>query len=125
MFLIDTNIFLEIMLQQEKKEKCKRFLRENIGKLKISDFSLHSIGVILFKLGKLDYFGKFIEDILPNIDLLALDIDLYKNLPKIVEEMNLDFDDSYHYLLAKSNKLKIVTMDSDFEKIKDVEIIFL
>lgn len=49
MFLIDTNIFLEILLKQDKKEKCKKLLYENIGNLHITDFSLHSIGVILFR----------------------------------------------------------------------------
>lgn len=43
MFLIDTNIFLEILLAQNKKEICKDFLNFNIGKLYITDFSLHSI----------------------------------------------------------------------------------
>jgi len=51
MFLIDTNIFLEILLEQEKKEDCKKFLNDHIGNLHITDFSLHSIGVILFKQG--------------------------------------------------------------------------
>ena len=52
MFLVDTNIFLEILLGQRKKEEAKKFLSENIGRLYITDFSLHSIGVILFKLKK-------------------------------------------------------------------------
>ncbi len=44
--LIDTNIFLEILLDQEKKNICKEFLNYNIDHLFLSDFSLHSIGVI-------------------------------------------------------------------------------
>lgn len=45
MFLVDTNIFLEILLGQDKKEDCKKFLNNNIENLNITDFSLHSIGV--------------------------------------------------------------------------------
>ena len=52
-FLFDTNIFLEILLDQEKKEDCKKLLNENIGNIYLSDFSLHSIGVILLKKKKL------------------------------------------------------------------------
>ena len=52
-FLFDTNIFLEILLDQEKKDVCKKLLNDNIGKIFLSDFSLHSIGVILFKQKKL------------------------------------------------------------------------
>lgn len=61
MFLADTNIFLEILLEQDKKEECKRFLINNIGNLSITDFSLHSIGVILFRYNKEDIFQKFVE----------------------------------------------------------------
>ena len=46
-YLLDTNIFLEILLNQDKKEKAKMFIFDNIERLFISDFSLHSIGVIL------------------------------------------------------------------------------
>jgi predicted nucleic acid-binding protein len=31
MFLVDTNIFLEILLGQDKKEVCKRFLARILG----------------------------------------------------------------------------------------------
>lgn len=48
MYLADTNIFLEVLLAQDKRKECKNLLEENRGKLSISDFSLHSIGVILF-----------------------------------------------------------------------------
>jgi len=37
--------------------------------------------------------------------------------------MNLDFDDAYQYSVAKYYGLKIVTMDRDFERIKDLEIL--
>ena len=52
MYLIDTNVFPEVLLAQEKRELCKNFLNANIGSLYISDFSLHSIGVILFRNGE-------------------------------------------------------------------------
>jgi len=52
MFLVDTNVFLEILLSQEKEETCKSFLDDNIGKLHVTDFSLHSIGVIPFRYDK-------------------------------------------------------------------------
>jgi predicted nucleic acid-binding protein len=49
MYLADTNIFLEILLKQDKSVICKAFLYKNIDSIHISDFTLHSIGVILFK----------------------------------------------------------------------------
>jgi len=125
MFLVDMNVFLEVLLSQDKKEDCKRFLDKNIQNLNITDFSLHSIGVILFRYGKENIFQKFIEDVIPNTRLLSLPIELYREVVNVRKSLNLDFDDAYQYSIAKYHKLKVVTMDKDFERIKDVEIVFL
>jgi len=126
MYLVDTNIFLEILLAQKKKEKCKEFLNTNIKELYISDFSLHSIGVILFRSNKEDVFQKFVNDIIPNIEIITLPKDLYKDLSEVKRTFKLDFDDAYQYKIAKEYGLKIVSMDKDFEKVKDeVNVIFL
>lgn len=125
MFLVDTNVFLEILLRQDKKESCKKFLDNNIGNLNITDFSLHSIGVILFRYGKEDIFQKFVEDVMPNIKLLLLPVELYKEVVNVRKSLNLDFDDAYQYATAKYYGLKIVTMDKDFERIADAEILFI
>jgi len=124
MFLVDTNIFLEMLLEQDKKEDCIGFLENNIGNLNITDFSLHSIGVVLFKYGKEDAFQKFVEDVIPNIKLLSLPMELYGDVVSARKSLNLDFDDAYQYSLAKYHGLKIVTMDKDFDRIKDVEVLF-
>ena len=83
MFLVDTNIFLEILLEQEKKEKCKQFLQDNADMLCMTDFSLHSIGVILFRFGKEKDFQKFIRDVLPKVNLLTLPLGLYDESPQV------------------------------------------
>lgn len=44
----------------------------------------------------------------------------------LVDTMNLfklDFDDAYQYSLAKLYNFKIVSMDKDFLKISDIEVI--
>ena len=125
MFLVDTNVFLEILLKRDKKEDCKKFLDDNIGDLNITDFSLHSIGVILFRYGKEEVFRRFIEDIMPNIKLLSLPMELYKEVINVRKNLNLDFDDAYQYSVAKYYGLKVATMDRDFERIKDLEVLFL
>ena len=125
MFLADTNIFLEILFGQDKKEACKTFLISNIGDLSITDFSLHSIGVILFRYNKEDIFRKFVEDVMPDARLLTLPMELYNDVVNVRKSLNLDFDDAYQYSVAKYYGLKVATMDKDFEKIEDVEILFL
>ena len=44
MFLLDTNVFLEVLLGQEKRGRCRDFLNGNTGDLNVTDFTLHSIG---------------------------------------------------------------------------------
>ncbi len=118
--LVDTNIFLEILLNQEKKELCKDFLQENIDNLSISDFSLHSIGVILLRNKKEKTFSKFLKDILPKISVLTLTKEKYIEILKFSKKYNLDFDDSYQACLSVDKNLEIITMDKDFKKIADI-----
>lgn len=40
-------------------------------------------------------------------------------------KLKLDFDDAYQYCTAKYYGLKLVTMDKDFKKVEDVEVLFL
>ncbi|WP_413910898.1 PIN domain-containing protein [Desulfobacula sp.] len=62
---------------------------------------------------------------MPDIRLLSLPMELYKGVVNVRKNLNLDFDDAYQYNAAKYYGLQVVTMDKDFEKIKDVEILFL
>ncbi len=118
-FLVDSNIWLERLLDQEKSNDVKQFLNDvPSSNLAISDFSLHSIGVILFHLKKEEAFTKFTTDIFrnENVQLLSLSGMDHVEMPSIRKKFKLDFDDSYQYLIAKKYKLKIVSFDKDFLK---------
>jgi uncharacterized protein len=124
-YLVDTNIFLEILLSQSKKEKCKSFLQENSGSLFISDFSFHSIAVILFRFKAYDVLLKFVRDI-ESIEILSLSKKQLDAVTQHSKEFNLDFDDSYQLEVMKNFKLKFKTMDHDFKRVtKNFEIEFL
>jgi len=110
MYLVDTNVFLEILLTQEKQDACRKFLEANVGSLYISDFSLHSIGVILFRNNKEEIFNKFLKDIIPNLEIATLPKMSYEDLADIKKKLGLDFDDAYQYHVARKHNLKIVTM---------------
>ncbi len=126
MYLIDTNIFLEILLGQERKGICKDFLDTSTEGLYISDFSLHSIGVILFKNDKKNVFREFVNDVIPRIEIITLPKEAYEGLADIKDNLGLDFDDTYQFNVAEEHDLKIVTMDKDFEKAKNrIDVIFL
>ncbi|MBI5038804.1 MAG: PIN domain-containing protein [Nitrospirae bacterium] len=90
------------------------------------DFSLHSIGVILFRNNKDTIFLEFTKDVIPKVEIITLQKSLYEDLAQDKKTFGLDFDDLYQYKIAKQRDLKIVTMDKDFEKVKkEIEIIFL
>jgi len=115
--LFDTNIFLEVLLGQEKKKICKDLLSVNIENSCISDFSLHSIGVILLKQKKPKVFEEFLSDVLKYSRIVSLPKDKYFEVTKISQKFNLDFDDSYQIAIAQEFNLRIATMDHDFTKV--------
>lgn len=125
-YLIDINIFLEILLCRKKENICSSFLNANIKNIYIFDFSLHAIGVLLFRNNKYDIFKKFITDIHSNIVIISLYKDNYNNVSQINFNYKLDFDDSYQSQLALDNNLEIVTLDKDFKVIESIiEVKFL
>ena len=119
-FLFDTNIFLEILLDQNKKDICKKLLNDHFGNIYISDFSLHSIGVILLKQKKLKVFDQFLKDILPHSTILSLSKEKYSEITGFASKYKLDFDDAYQTLIAIEFETSIKTMDKDFTRISKI-----
>ena len=119
MQLFDTNIFLEILLSQVKSAECKRLLNERIGSISITDFTLHSIGVILFRRNIEKTFSCFAEDVLPKIEIVSLSQESYTKLAIYKDDYGLDFDDAYQSAVAEERDYSIVTMDKDFKKVSN------
>lgn len=117
-YLVDTNIWLERLLDQDKSEVVSHFLNVvPADQLFVSDFAIHSIGVILSRLKKFDTLRMFLEDIFINgqIEQLTLEpIDLIDVLNNIVK-YGLDFDDSYQCTVTEKFDLTLVTFDKDFD----------
>ena len=116
-YLVDTNVWLERLLDQEKSKVASRFfdlIPTNL--LFVSDFSIHSIGVILSRLKNFYIFEKFVKDLFINgrIELLSLDSSDLLDVIQNIQKFNLDFDDSYQFSVAQNYDLTIVTFDKDF-----------
>jgi predicted nucleic acid-binding protein len=125
-FLFDTNIFLEILLGQEKKDSCKKLLSEFKGTIFLSEFSIHSIGIILFRQKKNSIFDGFISDVANNGVIITLPLIKYPLISIISKKYQLDFDDSMQTAIALEHKLGIITIDSDFRKVeKNLSIRFV
>jgi len=116
-YLVDTNVWLERLLDQKNSDVASEFLTKiPTDNLFVSDFSIHSIGVILSRLKKYNIFEKFLNDLFVNgqIELLSLySVDLFDVIDNI-KKYKFDFDDSYQYTVAKKFDLTIVTFDKDF-----------
>ncbi|MCX6266660.1 MAG: PIN domain-containing protein [Bacteroidetes bacterium] len=116
-FLFDTNIFLEVLLGQEKKDACKRLLLDFTGTIFLSEFSVHSCGVILFKQKKFSIFDSFMADISNNGTIISLSKIRYPHLSVIAQKYQLDFDDAFQTAIAIEHNLGIMTIDRDFKKV--------
>ena len=119
-YLVDTNIFLEILLNQAGRKRCEAFLRSEKGAAWISDFTLHSIGVLLFRQKRPELFDKFAADTLPQFTILSLSEAGYSQLAEVNARHGLDFDDAYQFAVARENNLAIATQDKDFQRVRSV-----
>ena len=126
MILVDTNIFLEILLNQEKRKDCQIFLDRHSNELAISTFSLYSIGIILFRSGMAKTFDDFLSGILPVIQVVSVEPAALNQITQAHKTLKLDFDDAYQFAVAKINHFKLATLDKDFKKTKaHIEIDFI
>ena len=118
-FLVDTNVWLERLLEQENASVVDDFLKlVPSNYLSVSDFSLHSIGVIMYKLDKLDVFNVFIDDLFAHGSVSCLQTSPTDNqdIIRVILDKNLDYDDAYQVIISQLFDLQIVTFDKDFKK---------
>ena len=97
MYLLDTNIFLEILLAQKKKEICKKFITDNTGNCALSDFSIYSIGITLFRSNRFEDYYDFFSDVSSMMTILALPDSQHLEMTTSGKKLKFDFDDSYQY----------------------------
>ncbi len=121
MFLLDTNIWLERLLGQGQAEVVGELLDTlSPSEMCMTDFTLHSIGVICNRLKQRDVFVKFVDDVLidSNVRLVSIPANKMQRVVEIMDRFGLDFDDAYQYVAAELEKATIVSFDKDFDKIE-------
>jgi len=118
MYLLDTNIWLERMLEQARSEEVRRLLDQvPSDRLLITDFSLHSIGVILSRLNRRGEFLGFVRDLFIDgaVTLVSLEPIDMERLVAVMDHFGLDFDDAYQYVAAERYEVELVSFDGDFD----------
>jgi len=117
--LVDTDLFIEVLLDQARAIEARNVLANPKGhSLFASDFSVHSIGLLLFRWKQRQVFRQFMQDLIAGvgIEMLSLTAPDMENLIEPEVGPNLDFDDTYQLVVAVKYGLKIVSFDSDFDR---------
>jgi len=122
-FLIDTSIWLELLLDQERADEAETMLEKTpLARLQLTEFSLYSIGLSLTRQGQKDDFLSFLRRNFTRRSLrrIRLSGDEMLRLPEAMNRYRLDFDDAYQYVAATSRDLQLVSFDTDFDR-TDIE----
>ena len=119
MYLVDSNVWLERLLDQERSEEVGAFLtRVPSDQLLITDFAFHSIAVILSRLKETGLLAQFVQDAFTDdgIGVVRLLPEETKRVIELAAQFKLDFDDAYQYTAAEKHDLQLVSLDSDFDR---------
>ena len=117
--LIDTNIWLELLLKQNKYPEVLTFLdKTQSDPLYTTEFTLYSISILLTRYKKYETLEDFINDVIinGNVILLKISPEEIPAIIKIADKYTLDFDDSYQYYISERENLVLVSYDSDFDR---------
>lgn len=123
-YLIDTNIFLEVLLGQPKAAICEKFLNKFYDESQpmiVSLFSVHSIFINLINRKKFEKAESFIAKLTKsgNILLYRDDAEDHFEIIDVCNKTGLDFDDGMQYYIAKRAGCKaIISYDSDFDNLE-------
>jgi len=119
MYLLDTSIILELLLDQRKADEVERFLRNTPPEhLYLSEFALYSLGIILLRHGMHAIFLQLVEDLLMTgaIGVARLGLEDMGDVVHAARRFDLDFDDAYQYAAAEKYNLAILSFDDDFDR---------
>jgi len=118
MYLVDTNVWLELLLEQAKADEARQFFQGmESTSLAITEFSLYSLGVILTRLKKDDVFEDFLSDAIEDSGVMRIRLETaeLKEILAVRRRYRLDFDDAYQYVAAGKYGFTLVSFDSDFD----------
>ena len=124
MYLVDTNIFLEVLLAGPRKNECIQFLTAIKNGVKvgvITDFSVHSILIIMEGVGKRDQLKIFLGSLLAYKGLQVYATELTDEIDAIdvSYDVKMDLDDAIQYHVASKLKAEaIVSFDKHFDGLK-------
>lgn len=127
MYLFDTNIFLELLLDQPQALPCQRALglpdEDHQGW--VTSFSLHAIESLMGHGKLVSKLSIFLSALAyhPFLHVYSTTLEEEQVVTHLIKEIRLDFDDTLQYFVAKKKKLTLITLDKDFKRVRDIAII--
>ena len=126
--LVDSNIFLELFLGQQKKDACRLFLNKTVsGEINatISDFTIDSILLVMFRhRSALENMRDFLHKVTNSKGLSIYSItssDRSRAL-QLIEKYKLDYEDAVVLQSAISSGCsEVLSFDRDFDKVKEIK----
>jgi len=120
MVLVDTNVWLELLLGQPKAKDCLRLLeaiRDGRVEAAVTDFTVHSIAVILERRGSLAALEGFLRDLrrFAGLSYYAGTLEDQGEIAALAASEGLDFDDAYQLYFAAREAQAIVSFDRHFD----------
>ena len=118
MILVDTNVFLELLLGQKRAGECQRLLESlSRGEVEgvVTHFSVHAVEAVL---GGGDALTAFLRNLERSAGLYIYDSDISDETAAglMAEKIGRDFDDSLQYYVAKKlGAESIVSFDRHFD----------
>lgn len=120
LILLDTNIFLELLLDQKRAAECENLL-EHIAtgdiEAAITHFAVHAVEAVLEDSKTL---ATFLANLEHSAGMVIYDTTLSDEMAAalISQKIDLDFDDALQYYVAKKlGAESIVSFDEHFDKL--------
>jgi len=124
---VDSNVFLELELDQEHADECEAFLnkvRKGVLRAITTSFHIDSILIIMENYGKSPSDLKiFLSSLLgyKGLEVYPLSILDQVSATRWMNKLNLDLDDAIAYhVMKRLNIDKIISYDRHFDSIKDI-----
>ena len=117
-FLIDTSVWLEVLLDQSRAADARRLLQVTpLDEIAISDFSLLALRVILNHLDRNDVYAAFAAGILDETPIVEVGLEESElnSMGRGQRRLSLGFHAAYQYLAARKHGLTLVSFDGDLD----------
>jgi predicted nucleic acid-binding protein len=118
-FLLDSSVLLELLLNQKRADEVTQFFNETLeAGLYVTDFSVHSVAIMLVRKKRAEMLAKFVDDLffVRGAQVVRLDLDEVAGVATRAAALGLDFDDAYQYVAAEKHNLTLVSFDADFDR---------